>query len=86
LWFAWQFLLVNEVMPHDTFLDEAFVLAHKIVEKSPLAIAACLGSVTRGINVPIDEGLVTGVLAGGGTYCVFQLQKLPSVRAVSMHC
>ena len=22
-----------------------------------LAVAACLGSVTRGINVPIDEGL-----------------------------
>ena len=24
---------------------------------SPLAVAACLGSVTRGINVSIDEGL-----------------------------
>jgi enoyl-CoA hydratase len=32
-------------------------LAHRIAEKSPLAVAACLGSVTRGINVPIDEGL-----------------------------
>ena len=32
-------------------------LAGRIAEKSPLAVAACLGSVTRGINVSIDEGL-----------------------------
>jgi enoyl-CoA hydratase len=38
-------------------LDEAFSLAETIASKSPLAVAACLGSVTRGINVPIDEGL-----------------------------
>jgi enoyl-CoA hydratase len=49
--------LVNEVVPHATLLEEAFGLAGKIVAKSPLAVAACLGSVTRGINVPIDEGL-----------------------------
>ena len=54
---ACDFGLVNEVVPHDTLLDQAFALAHKIVEKSPLAVAACLGSVTRGINVSIDEGL-----------------------------
>lgn len=49
--------LVNEVAPHSQLLDAAFALAHRIAEKSPLAVAACLGSVTRGINVPIDEGL-----------------------------
>jgi len=49
--------LVNEVVPHAKLLDEALALAGKIVAKSPLAVAACLGSVTRGINVPIDEGL-----------------------------
>ena len=49
--------LVNEVVPHDALLETAFALAHKIAAKSPLAVAACLGSVTRGINVPIDEGL-----------------------------
>ena len=38
-------------------LDAAFALAERLAEKSPLAVAACLGSVTRGINVPIDEGL-----------------------------
>jgi len=49
--------LVNEVVAHDDLLDTAFALAHRIADKSPLAVAACLGSVTRGINVPIDEGL-----------------------------
>src|SRR5437899_12497374 len=49
--------LVNEVVAHEDLLDAAFRLAHLIAGKSPLAVAACLGSVTRGINVPIDEGL-----------------------------
>ncbi len=49
--------LVNFVVPHEALLDRAFALAAKIVEKSPLAVAAGLGSVTRGLNVPIDEAL-----------------------------
>ncbi|MCK9908687.1 crotonase/enoyl-CoA hydratase family protein [Microbacteriaceae bacterium K1510] len=56
-WKARDFGLINEVVPHDKLYEEAFRLARVIAEKSPLAIAACLGSVTRGINVPIDEGL-----------------------------
>ena len=54
---ACDFGLINDVVPHEKLLDEAFALASKIVEKSPLAVTACLGSVTRGINVAIDEGL-----------------------------
>ena len=54
---ARDFGLVNDVVSHDRLLDEALALADKIAEMSPLAVAACLGSVTRGINVPIDEGL-----------------------------
>ena len=49
--------LINEVVAHEKLLDAAIGLARTIAGKSPLAIAACLGSVTRGINVPIDEGL-----------------------------
>ena len=49
--------LVNDVVPHERLLEAASALAHRIADKSPLAVAACLGSVTRGINVPIDEGL-----------------------------
>jgi enoyl-CoA hydratase len=54
---ARDFGLVNAVVPHERLLDGAFALADKIVDKSPLAVMACVGSVTRGINVPIDEGL-----------------------------
>ena len=54
---ARDFGLVNAVVPHARLLDEACALAGRIAEKSPLAVAACLGSVTRGINVSIDEGL-----------------------------
>ncbi len=49
--------LVNDVVPHDDLLGAAFALAAKITAKSPLAVAACLVSVTRGINLSIDEGL-----------------------------
>jgi enoyl-CoA hydratase/carnithine racemase len=49
--------LVNAVFPHDRFLHEAHRLAHRLTAQSPLAIAACLASVTRGANLPIDEGL-----------------------------
>jgi enoyl-CoA hydratase/carnithine racemase len=49
--------LVNFVVPHDHLIDEALALASRIVDKSPLAVAACLGSVTRGLNTTIDEGL-----------------------------
>jgi enoyl-CoA hydratase/carnithine racemase len=49
--------LVNEVVAHEELVEAAIGLARAIAGKPPLAIAACLGSVTRGINVPIDEGL-----------------------------
>jgi len=54
---ACDFGLINEVVPRGLLLERAFALAETIARKSPLAVAACLGSVTRGINVPIDEGL-----------------------------
>lgn len=54
---AQKYGLVNSVVPRDELLPYAFLLASKIVEKPPLAVSAALGSVTRGINVSIDEGL-----------------------------
>lgn len=54
---AAQIGLVNAVFPHDRFLHEAHRLAHRLMMQSPLAVAACLTSVTRGINLSIDEGL-----------------------------
>ena len=49
--------LVNYVVPREILLPEALALANKIIDKSPLAVAACPGSVTRGLNTTIDEGL-----------------------------
>lgn len=56
-WKARDFGLINEVVPHERLYETAFLLARRIAEKSPLAVAACLNSVTRGINVPIEQGL-----------------------------
>lgn len=49
--------LVNLVVPHDRLIEAAHELAARIVDKSPLAVAACLTSTTRGLNLSIDEGL-----------------------------
>jgi enoyl-CoA hydratase len=49
--------LVNAVVEHDHLLDQARVLAAQIARHTPAAVAACLRSVTRGLNVSIDEGL-----------------------------
>jgi enoyl-CoA hydratase/carnithine racemase len=38
-------------------LDRAKEIAQMIIEKSPAAVTASLASVTRGINMTIDEGL-----------------------------
>lgn len=54
---AEQIGLVNRVVPHGQLLDAAKALARRIMEKSPLAVGATLGAVSRGLNVPIDEGL-----------------------------
>ncbi len=49
--------LVNRVVPHESLLSEAFELAERIARHSATSVSACLAAVTRGINVPIDEGL-----------------------------
>jgi enoyl-CoA hydratase/carnithine racemase len=49
--------LINEVVPASRLLARARELAATIIEKSPIAVSACLASVTRGINLSIDEGL-----------------------------
>jgi enoyl-CoA hydratase/carnithine racemase len=49
--------LVNRVVPHGRLLEEARALAARVARHPTNTVAACLRSVTRGINVPIDEGL-----------------------------
>lgn len=49
--------LVNTVVPAGELLDASRDLAARIIRHTPTAVAACLRAVTRGINLPIDEGL-----------------------------
>ncbi len=49
--------LVNRVVPPGKLLADAFMMAATISGKSRQAVAACLASVTRGLNVSIHEGL-----------------------------
>jgi enoyl-CoA hydratase len=49
--------LVNQVVGQADLLPHARSLAAQIARHSPAAIAACLRSVTRGLNLSIDEGL-----------------------------
>lgn len=49
--------LVNEVVPRGNLNEAVHALAERIVRHTPDAVRACLTSVTRGINLTIDEGL-----------------------------
>ena len=50
--------LVNAVVPHDDLLPRARDLLERILVHSPLAVSTILTAVTRGINLPIAEGLM----------------------------
>lgn len=54
---AAQIGLVNRVVPHRRLLPEARALAQRLGAKAPLAVQSCIASVTRGLEMPIDEGL-----------------------------
>ena len=48
--------LVNRVVPRDQLMDEAMKLALSIVKNGPLAVAAVIESVNRGMQLPLDQG------------------------------
>jgi enoyl-CoA hydratase len=49
--------LVNRVVPHTDLMGESRALLEAVLRHADSAIRSCLAAVTRGINVPIDEGL-----------------------------
>jgi enoyl-CoA hydratase len=49
--------LVNRVTDPAGLLPEAEALAGEIAKLAPLAIRACLEAVTRGLDLPLNEGL-----------------------------
>ena len=57
--------LVNAVVEHGRLLSEARALAAQVARHSAAAVAACLRSVTRGLNVSIDEGLAIEAMQFG---------------------
>ncbi len=54
---ALQFGLVNRVVEPTRLLAEAESLADDISKLAPLAVRACLKAVTRGLELPLQEGL-----------------------------
>lgn len=50
--------LVNKIVPHAELLPRARELAKRITRHSRLAVASIIAAATRGINVPIAEGLL----------------------------
>ena len=49
--------LVNRVVPADRLLDAAREMMGKMLEKGPLAVALSIEAVTRGVEMPIEQGL-----------------------------
>ncbi|RZS88136.1 enoyl-CoA hydratase/carnithine racemase [Phyllobacterium myrsinacearum] len=49
--------LVNRVVPHEDLLPAAIELAGRILRHSPVVAAGIITAVTRGLNMPIGEGL-----------------------------
>jgi enoyl-CoA hydratase len=54
---ALLFGLINRVAPADELLAQAEGLANEIAKLAPLAVQACLEAVTRGVELPLAEGL-----------------------------
>lgn len=63
---ALQSGLINRLTDADDLLVEAESLANEIAQLAPLAIRACLKAVTRGIDLPLADGLAleTELFAG----------------------
>ena len=49
--------LLNRIADHDQLVAEATSIANEIAKLAPLAIRACLQAVTRGLELPLEEGL-----------------------------
>jgi enoyl-CoA hydratase len=54
---AYEFGLVNRVVPHGELLDAAFELAEKINRNGPCAVRAIKEAVVKGLKLPLQEAL-----------------------------
>jgi len=49
--------LVNRVVPNAELMEQAMALAEELASKPPLALAAALAAIHRGMDASIDDGL-----------------------------
>jgi enoyl-CoA hydratase len=54
---AWRIGLVNRVVPAADLMETARALVLQVVANGPLAVAACIDAVDRGLDIPLDDGL-----------------------------
>ncbi len=72
---AWRVGLVNRVVEPDRLLTEAEALAGEIARLAPLAISACLEAVTRGLEMPLKEGLALGAELFSGLFATEDVRE-----------
>jgi enoyl-CoA hydratase/carnithine racemase len=72
---AQAFGLVNRVVPLAGLLDAAMAMATSVTAHSPLAVAASLAAVTRGLNLSIAEGLAVEAAAFASVLHTADLQE-----------
>lgn len=54
---AYRLGLVNKVVPGEQLMDEALILAKKMIRNSPFAMAQAKKAVLAGMEIPLGEGL-----------------------------
>ncbi|USG65649.1 enoyl-CoA hydratase-related protein [Brevibacillus ruminantium] len=54
---AWQYGLVNRVVPVEAYLQEALKLAKKVAKQPPLAVQVIKKSVHKAEDLPLQEGM-----------------------------
>ena len=55
---AFRIGLVNRVVPAADLLAQAESMMRQIIANGPLAVALCIEAVDRGLDMPLDEGLM----------------------------
>lgn len=54
---AFEAGLLNRMVPHEKLIEESRSLANEIEQLSPLSIRACMTAVSKGLELPLAEGL-----------------------------
>ena len=54
---AYRIGLVNKVVEPEMLLDEAKVMAGKIIKNAPIAVAQCKEAINRGMQMDIDDAI-----------------------------